>query len=182
MGLALSYTVQAAFHAYAERNNVFASNEPACDTMVPMQNLRATLRIHAVCLACLIVLSMAGIAMVDADRLLRIFAAILCLVLSAVLIAEYRKERSLAEMHLVFCGTVTKVAPGRRGTLRIEYEFTAADGKMYQGESDWGSRSLATGTKLLVLSRPDAPRVNKPLPRFLFYTFHRYGGEEGVTT
>ena len=70
---------------------------------------------------------------------------------------------------------MTEVKTGRRGGRNIEYRFVALDGVQYEGESDWGARSVGVGNNLLVLYKSLDPAVNLPVTRFLFYSFDAYG-------
>jgi hypothetical protein len=136
-----------------------------------MQTLRPSLRIHVAGIAVLLCVTLAFVAVTSKDAAPRIFFALFCLALTGTLLALYRKERVLAEGHLVVSSTVTELRTGSRGRPNLKYEFVAIDGKQYRGQSDWGAQRVQVGSEVPVLYKPLDPAVNLPLPRFLFFSF-----------
>lgn len=140
-----------------------------------MENLRASCRIHVVALSGLICLTLAYVAITDADPIARIFFGFFAVVLAVTLAGRFRKESRLAPGHLVGHATVRELKRGRRGRINIKYDFVALDGKQYQGRSDWSERSIHVGSTLSVTYNPEDPSLNQPLRLFLFYSLQPYG-------
>jgi hypothetical protein len=141
-------------------------------TIARMESLRANLRIHVVALALLLCSTLAFVAVTSSHELLVqfIFGAI-CLGITGVSLAVYRKESGIADNHLVVTGTVSEVnRGGRRGGRTIKYGFVAADGVQYAGESNWFG-NIGAGSDVTVLYKPLDPTINLPLKQFLFYSF-----------
>ena len=136
-----------------------------------MQVLKARLRIHMIFLAIVIVLVLAVCAWIETQTLARIFLAFFGAAATIFLVTEYQKESRLAEAHLLVEGAVIEVSRGRRVHRRIRYEFLGLDGKHYEGNSGWNDIKVAVGDRVWALCRPDDPTINKPLERFLFYSF-----------
>ena len=136
-----------------------------------MQVLKARLRIPMIFLAIVLVVVLAVCAWIETQTLARIFLAFLGAAAAIFLVTEYRKESHMAEAHLLVDGKVIEVSRGRRGHRRIRYEFLRLDGKHYEGNSSWDDMKVAVGNRVWVLCRPDDPSINKPLERFLFYSF-----------
>jgi hypothetical protein len=141
-----------------------------------MESFRASLRVHVVAIAVLLCLTLAFVAMTSkGEPITRFFFGFFSAAAVGVLLSVYRKETAIAESHVVASGTVTEVKTGRRGGRNIEYHFVAFNGGQYEGESDWGARSIGVGSSLLVLYKSLDPAVNLPVTRFLFYSFDAYG-------
>jgi len=103
-----------------------------------MLPLKASLRVHVAVIAVLLCLTLAFVATTSQDTAPRVFYGIFFLLVTGAALAEYRKETSLAEGHLVGNGTITELRIGVHGKRSVKYRFVAFDGKQYQGESDWG--------------------------------------------
>jgi len=143
---------------------------------VGMGSFRASLRVHVIAIVVLLCLTLAFVAITSkGEPSARFFFGFFSVAVVAVMFVVYRKETAIAESHVVASGTVTEVKTGRRGGRNIEYRFVALDGVQYEGESDWGARSVGVGNNLLVLYKSLDPAVNLPLTRFLFYSFDAYG-------
>jgi hypothetical protein len=141
-----------------------------------MESLRASLRVHVVAIAVLLCMTLAFVAITSkGEPTARFFFGFFFVAVVGVLLAVYRKETAIAESHAVASGTVTDVKRGRRWGRNIQYRFVAFNGAQYEGESDWGARSIGVGNGLLVLYKSLDPAVNLPLTRFLFYSFDAYG-------
>ena len=141
-----------------------------------MQSLRASLRIHVVALAVLLCLTLAFVSITSRHELVAnlLFGAI-CLVVMGVSLAVYRREREIADSHVVVVGTVTEVnSDGRRAGRTIKYRFVAVAGVQYAGESNWFG-NIGAGSDVTVLYKPLDPSVNLPLKQFVFYSFDAYG-------
>ena len=136
-----------------------------------MSPLRASLRVHVVAIAVLLCLTLAFVAVTSKDVVPRFFYGTFFLVVTGVAVAEYRKETSLAESHLVGSGTITELITRARGRRSVKYQFVAFDAKQHDGESDWSTQQVTIGSEISVLYRPFDPTVNVPLKRFLFYSF-----------
>jgi hypothetical protein len=102
----------------------------------------------------------------------RIFFGVACPILGGVIVVIYRRERSLAECHVIANGEVTRLRKKRRGH-DIVYQFRASDGKKVRGESTWSRwyGRVQVGTEVLVLYDPNNPDRNQPAKAFLFYAF-----------
>ena len=137
-----------------------------------MLPLRASLRVHVAAIAVLVCLALAFVALTSKEAAPRAFYGIFFLIITGIAVAEYRKETSLAEGHLVGNGTITELKTRARGRRSVKYQFVAFDGKQYQGESDWGSQRVSVGSEIPVLYMPLDPMLNIPLKRFLFYSFN----------
>lgn len=143
-----------------------------------MENLRASCRIHVVALAALFCLSLAFVAITDADILARIAFGFLAVVFPIILAARFRKESALVQSHVVAEATVVERKPGSPGLLamrrsRIKYEFMALDRRQYQGESAWDA-AIGMGSTVSVGYSPDNPAVNQPVQSFIFYSPQPY--------
>ena len=126
-------------------------------------------------LAILFCATLALIAMDGAEQIsTRIFFGLFAIGISIILLYAYRKETMLAHDHMIGTGivTATKTRPKRR--QMIKYRFVALNGMEYTGKSDW-ERGANVGTEIVVVYNPLQPTANRPLRRFLFYSFQAYG-------
>jgi len=142
-----------------------------------MQSLRATIRIYVVALALLLSATLAFLAITTKDGLIaRFFGGLWCSITAGVVLSAYRKESGIAQNPVPVSGTVIEVKLGNRGRRTVRYQFVASDGTRYEGQSDWGVvKPITLGSDLVVLYKLLDPSVNKPLTRFLLYSFQPYG-------
>jgi hypothetical protein len=122
-------------------------------------------------IAILLCVTLAFVAVTSKNVATRIFFALFCIGTAVACIGEYRTENALAHDHLVVSGTVTELKKGRRGGRSAKYEFTAFDGKQYEGESGLGRQRVQVGSEVLVVYKPQNPSLNKAAQGFLFYSF-----------
>jgi hypothetical protein len=78
-------------------------------TIAAMLPLRASLRVHVVAIAVLLCLTLAFVAVTSTAATPRVFYGIFSLLITGVAVAEYRKETSLAEGHLVGSGIIIEI-------------------------------------------------------------------------
>jgi hypothetical protein len=136
-----------------------------------MQLVRAHLRIHIVLLASVIVTLLGLAAWVETIAFARVFLAVVAVAVAASLWKTHQKERKLAEEPCVIQGSITAVKRGRRSGLWIDYRFLAPNGNHYLGRSSWTDSNATEGNRVYLLFQPEDPSVNKPLERFVFYSF-----------